>query len=142
MSRSVSIPSDAVQVAYLNDHFDEEWEWDDFIWEIQEALKRRFPSLSNDSGWLGREDRIVLSNKLAQVTISEYCGIVSVALVPREFESYYSDQASLEALSKVWCQRIKFTERINEDFASRALRRIGTFSNGEAILEYVLTNSN
>ncbi len=138
MGRSVSVPSGAVQVAYLNDHFDEEWEWDDFIWEIQEALKRRFPSLSNDSGWLGREDRIVLSNELAQVTISEYYGVASVALVPREFESYYS---SLEALSKVWCQRIKFTEKINKDFASRALRRIGTFSNGEAILEYVLTNS-
>lgn len=120
MARSVSTPSEASDVAYAT------FEGDDFsdaIAEMQVIARRKYPSLSPCDRWLGRENHAVLENKYCSITVSEYCGLVAVAIVPG---SGYS-------LSDSWCSKVNL-EPLVACFG-QALRKQGTFSNGEAIFQ-------
>lgn len=125
MARSVSVPRDAVKVAYacFNGEYPEDW--DEAVSCVRRALLNKYPSLRRCSEWIGREDRAILANDLAFISVSEYCGLVALAAVPKN-ES---------AKAAAWC------ERVNLDLAASCfgdlLIKYGTFSNGEALFHRV-----
>lgn len=126
MARSVSVPYNARTVVYSAIEIEDSWEWEDLIENLVDALRARYPSLRGASGWIGREDRVILQNDLARVTVSEYCGLVAVCLVPNEDNP----------LADAWVNRIDAGFR---DTAGAALGNelicVGRFSNGEAIYQ-------
>ena len=128
MSRSVSYASGSVAVAYQtlqdqseDDDFGAEI-FDDVIEDIQEYAPTLWPSFEKTDKWLDREDHAILSNRHAYIGISEYCGLVSVWLVPRDEENNLANQ---------WCASI--TKKFHKAFGT--LNKIGTASNGEAFFE-------
>lgn len=136
MGRSVSVPQHAAVVVYA--HFErdaeDDWAWDDFTQDLTAALKRAFPSLLDCSDWIGREDHGVLRNNHAHVTLSEYCGLIAVCLVPRGYD--YDDPT---VLAHNWCAVVedKFRAVVAETAPGPVLKRIATASNGEAFFERV-----
>lgn len=113
---------------------DHQLAWDDFKECLTEVLKTRFTSLSepDKERWLDRECRVILENRHGCVTVSEYCGCVAVSLVP---DDDYRNQHP--EISKAWCEQIEtgFREAVEKAFPNWAMRKIGTFSNGEAVYQ-------
>lgn len=137
MSRSVSVPSHAEVVAYTNiDDFGEgrREEMQDRVIDLRAALHKEFPSVTKDDRWLGNEDRVVASNSHAYFGLSEYCGLVSVWIVPRE--ANYGNRN--DSLKLKWIASIddKFHAIVRDVFGGE-LRRLGSASNGEAFFERV-----
>jgi hypothetical protein len=149
MARSVSTPTNAYEKVYLANPYnveDECFGFQDFIEDLQQVLDgsagapggKGFPSLEPCDRWLDREDHIVLENSHAVVTVSEYCGLVAVCLVPKEESDFgycYSRQALAEAWTRKACKG--FRELLHGAYPSSALNPLGRFSNGEAIFEYI-----
>lgn len=127
MSRSVSVPRRAVHTHFAHVEVDESWEWDGLISNLREALSGAFPSVRSVDRWFGREDHVIAANRFGAFGISEYCGLVSVWVVPAGDESGLQDR---------WLEQIegKFAELVSEQFGT-VLRHIDTFSNGEAVFE-------
>jgi hypothetical protein len=131
MARTVSVPTNALRVAYAGfaceDDEDAPYLFDAAVDDFQYTAKERYPSLKFCDKWLAREDRAVLENKLVYVTVSEYCGLVAVAVVPK-----YDDTAALAQ---------RFADQIDLNNLAGcfgpALRKIGSFSNGEALFRAV-----
>lgn len=119
MARSVSVPYGAVRVAYASFDAEETDCFDEAVDNFRYAMRSRYRSLEPCSKWIGREDRAVLENDNVYVTVSEYCGLVAVAVVPKG-EGLAAASGSKMDLSPV------------EYFGTRLVKR-GTFSNGEAI---------
>jgi len=130
MGRSVAVPSNAAVTAFIDNRLDDGEDWDWFIEDVLGVVSERFPSIGEDSGWLGREERIVGSNGHAQLVICEYCGCVSVSLVPiQENDGYFQHE---QTLHDAWCRQVEraFLEHIAKRFPGRALRPLATASNG------------
>lgn len=131
MARSVSTPSLALEIAYQDvTHLD----YDEFQWwqeDIAEYAKSLWPSFEDADKWLEREDHAILENRLCYLGVSEYCGLASIWLVPKEYQNngYHSSDRFILPLSE------SFIRRISEKFytAFGELTKLGTFSNGEAI---------
>lgn len=150
MSRSVSVASGAVAVAYaalnpvlVDEESNEyrEFDSDDFYFaveDVQNYLPSLFPSLSACDRWLGRgnsEDHALLENKHCYVGVSEYCGLVSAWVVPKEDDCYHSDKY-LNGLSAHWCAQVgdKIVKAVAGCFGQSLIKQ-GTFSNGEAFFQ-------
>jgi len=129
MSRSVSTHSDAVSIVYLNPEQGED-DWPCFIDDLKQILVARFPSLSPADRWAGNEDHVILDNCHAEVSVSEYCGLVAVCLAPR-LGRY--DYPSVGQLAEHWTNQVsaKFSETLEKAYASSALKSMGHASNGE-----------
>jgi hypothetical protein len=127
MGRSVSTPRNAESVVYSDHDIDDQDLWDEAIYDLKDALTERFPSLSSDTGWIDREDRIIASNRMAYITVSEYCGVVAVCAVPRDADN---------PLHVHWASSIEgnLTKCVKETFG-HTLRRLGTMSNGEGVYQ-------
>lgn len=133
MGRSVSYASGSIAIAYqyLDAGQDENGKdiepdsdtFDYVIDDIKEYSKSLWPSFENADEWLGREDHAILENRHAYIGISEYCGLVSVWLVPKEDNN----------LSVNFCLQIK--DKFLKSFGT--LNKVGQFSNGEAVFERV-----
>ena len=142
MGRSVSVPHNAVATAYIDltanaTEPGEGWDWDLFIEDLSDVLQHRFKSLQTADLWLQREEHVILTNAHANIVVCEYCGLVSVSLVPYEEASDYSDSASLNVLHEAWCDQVSkgFVNCIDRTFGG--LRHIGTASNGEAFFQRI-----
>lgn len=145
MGRSVSVPSGAEAVVYLqyeceaedDDQDAQQWAWQDYRECIAETLKKQFPSLVGCKGWLGNEERIFLENRHANVVIAEYCGCVSVSLVPKYSDDHYSESM----LHKAWCRQVAkgFEAVLEKGFPDTALKRLGHMSNGCSVYELAST---
>jgi hypothetical protein len=155
MARSVSTPTGAVATVYLNrphiaagegepdDSYFAEEGWEDFLLDLRQVLDgsagapggKGFPSLSECDRWLDREDHAILENCHAVVTVSEYCGLVAVCLVPKDANAY-SDPSPL-ALE--WCARVEdsFEKLLHGAYKDSALRSQGRASNGEQFFALV-----
>ena len=141
MSRSVSYPSGCESVCYCDvtdfgyrdgsDEYDEflgQDEWDFFVEDIVETASSNWKSFVICDEWLDREDRAILENSHAYIGVSEYCGLASVWLKPKdEGSDWHLNDTS--GLAKNWCNQIapKFEKLFGE------LKKVGTFSNGEAV---------
>jgi len=133
MSRSVSYPTDALVVFKDASYIEDEFEWEYFVDDLKEMAVNAFPSLTECDEWLGREDHAILENNFAYFGLSEYCGLVSVWFVLKDFDTYYEDEQRLENLSENWLSTIedKFRSLFGE------LRKVAVFSNGETLYERV-----
>jgi hypothetical protein len=122
MARSVSVPSEAVQVVYryLDDE-DDEYAYDYEVEYIQDVLEAKYGSLQRCSKWVDREDRAILENKLVYVGVSCYCGLLALWVLPKD---------NYPELAANWGAQINLKE-----FAD--LRKVAAFSNGEALFERV-----
>ncbi|MGY6517486.1 MAG: hypothetical protein ACXIUZ_02110 [Lysobacteraceae bacterium] len=104
--------------------------WEDFVDNLRHDFRAAFPSLSYCDEWLGREDRALLENQHARIGVSEYCGMVSVWCVPKDWDGWGRDT---EVLSRHWCRSIETrAAAVLGTFATR-LARLGTMSNGEGV---------
>lgn len=125
MSRSVSVPRNAAHVVYASlngEDFDEfEWVTEDF----RSAAIQAYPSLQRANRWLGREDHVILENERVSITLSEYNGLIAVALVPLENNP----------LAFHWCTQVNLAPLVQ--CFGPVLRRTGSASNGEAFFEPV-----
>jgi len=120
--------SNAVQVVYLTHECQESWDWDDYLEWLMETIETRYKSFERTDGWEGREGHIILKNGLAKVMVCEYCGLVSVNLVPDTADEDH------EGMADNWCRIV--ADGFAELFPNR-LKCIGRASNGEAFYERV-----
>lgn len=101
------------------------YDWDDFKEDLISILREAFPSLSAPSRprWLYNECSIILENGNCSITLSEYCGLTAICLVP------FDDQP----LSTHWCDQVEstFMSTLSRAFPSKALTSMGRASNGE-----------
>ena len=104
----------------------------DFAENLETLLKEVFPSLNPDGRWLGREDKVLLSNTYACFGWSEYCGLVAVWVAAKEPD--YRASSAWEAMQDRWIKSIekKFAKTVGKSWGS-PLTKVGTFSNGEAV---------
>ena len=133
MSRSVSKPSNSLFAFYFDVSEYEQHDFDIMEENLTSLLERNFKSLYPSNEWLGREDRAILTNKLAYIGISEYCGLLCIWFVPRDDKENFHT-----VLGNTWLQSIhnKAQKLLSDYFGkSNTLMRIGAFSNGETIYE-------
>jgi len=141
MGRSVSTPTAAEVIAYA--HIDSDGDadldqrnWDDDMVNLGDTLRAAFPSLRKADRWLSNEDHVILENQLAAVTVSEYCGLVAVCLVPDKYE--YGCQVNDAPLSVQWIENVEARfRRIVAQVFGIELQRMGTMSNGESIFKRI-----
>jgi hypothetical protein len=142
MSRTVATARNSVSIVYFpvtySEHSEEEneqnyvlFEFDELIEDVRNMVGEKYPSFQKCDKWLDREVHAILENDHAYITISEYCGLVSLCLVPKE-ES---------ALSEPWCYKVagSWSAWLNKKFGG--LVKTGTASNGEAFFRRVQTIS-
>lgn len=114
---------------------EDSYDWHDMICSVTAELRARYPSLAEaEDKWVPypyRENRIVLENDHVQISVSEYrdCGAFSVFINPQNEE--YTNLAD-GWLGQCW-DGIRKTILANV----AGLRRIGIFSNGEAVYEKI-----
>ena len=144
MGRSVNYHSDAYKVLYTHfesgepedgedyDPYQERFEWDSFVEDIENSLKETSPSLEvfHFNECHDREVFKIMENKLLSVWLSEYCGLVSISFVPEE--TGYTNNGNIKGIAERWIKQMlpKFEKALNPN-----LRKIGTFSNGESVFE-------
>lgn len=121
MARSVSIPSGAVKVAYADSTELDQDDWHDAVSNLRWNLRNRYPSLRHCNEWIGREDRAILANDHAFITVSEYCGISVLCVVPRNDSKKAAD----------WCDKVKLDQAV--EYLGAPLLSKGRFSNGEQV---------
>lgn len=130
MGRSVDYLSNASKVFYVPfevEEGEEGFAWDDFFDNIRYGLKAKFRSLEKCERWDGRETRIFLENNLAEVGISEYCGLASISIRPKE---------GAENIGENWINKIATSfEQVIKDNCGETYRKVGSFSNGEGVFE-------
>jgi hypothetical protein len=109
-------------------------DFDDLIEDFRQHLKTLFPSVEEADDWIWSEDHVLAENKLARFGVSEYCGLVSYWIVPKEYSGpkgqfYYSSDRDISAISTRWVKSIadKFVAAFGE------LSKVGSMSNGEGV---------
>lgn len=132
MARSVGVHSDAVATVYTTFKGEDEFDWWSFIDDLRSIIGEKYKSFYNEDDWVDHEGHIILRNGHADVVVYEYCGLVSINLVPRE--SYYQNE---DNLARAWCEQVAdgFHKLLDDSF--QTYRLVGRFSNGEAIYERV-----
>ena len=110
---------------------------DDYAMDIEDFqthLKSLFPSVNSCDEWLGNEDHVLAENRLARFGMSEYCGLLSYWIVPKENGCYSDEQ--IEPLAKRWIASIadKFVAAFGE------MTKIGSMSNGEGVYRRIDRN--
>jgi hypothetical protein len=135
MGRSVNYLNNAEYINYIDtSSIEENWEWNDFVEEITNLIQNKYKSFSECNKWQGNETKIILENNLVNVGISEYCGLTSISIAPRQFRCYEKDNT---ALAINWINKVSnnMSEMLQKYFD--CYRKIGTFSNGESVLEKI-----
>lgn len=95
------------------------------IENIQEIIKSDYPEFDNEDKWDGRETHIILSGYGTEIGLSEYCGLCTLSI---RVEDDTSDEVEdIEAWIDANWDRISLGYNM--------YRKVGTFSNGEAIYE-------
>ena len=135
MARSVSYANNSAHIEYATfepeDGCDDQWEWEYAIEDFQNQIREAFPSTSACDEWVGREDRALCENRYAYFGVSEYCGLVSMWVQPKD--DYY---AASTGLRDHWIDQIgpRFSKVASSCFG-QSLKKVGTFSNGEAFFQ-------
>jgi hypothetical protein len=148
MGRSVNVPSGSVVVIYFPARFhssededftddDYQWEWDDMVRDIQYSLKQSYPSLEDSDRWCDREGHVILENKVIDVVLSEYCGLCSLSLVPKDEPEYTWKPLAEANFAEAWATKVAngFRRVLHDDCGLDLYNRVGRFSNGESVYE-------
>ena len=152
MGRSVSTHRNAIATQYIFPVFDEDEislydVWDDFLDDVRQILNGEagvdsgmminghaftgFDGYKEDDRWAGREDHVILSGELSEISVSEYAGVVAICLAPLDPDNDSHRSA---------CHRAApyFYALLQSAFGSAALKKVGTFSNGESVYETII----
>jgi hypothetical protein len=127
--------SDLSEEAFWADYDAQSLTWESNSEWYVDTLIEMFPSAYPVKGeWLGypyNETRIVAENALVQFTISEYCGMTALSIIPNyDRGTYWKDPEPGHAgLAAHWVKQIE--GKFQEAFSS--YYKIGTFSNGESV---------
>lgn len=124
MSRSVSVPRDAVGVAYFYTEPDGEREYeDDIMHNLKYQIRHYFPSVRLGEGkGIDRACFSIAENDHGYFVVAEYCGLWSLSVVPKE-----------GPFARSWCRKASAKlNRIIRDDGLEPLEHIATASNGEA----------
>lgn len=140
MGRSVSYASGSEVVLYSYFEYEDEGDYfaqdafDDCVDCLQSSVIEAFPSLYESDEWVGREDRALAENSLVYVGMSEYCGVVSVWVKPKEddYRAYVQNFGARFARQ----MESKLKDIVKNVFGVR-LSKMGTFSNGESVYSKV-----
>lgn len=99
-------------------------DFDFFVEDLQEYAPTLWPSLVKCDKWVGREDHALLENDHCYIGVSEYCGLASLWIVPKEDDTGYPS-----GLAANWCEQIadKFVATFGQ------LVKLGSMSNGEGV---------
>lgn len=110
----------------------DDWDW--YCEDFQREMIRAFPSLSECDEWVDREDHALLENNHCYIGVSEYCGLVSMWVQPKEPD--WRDTST--GLRDHWIAQIgpKFHKVAGTCFGT-ALRKLGSFSNGEGVYQRI-----
>lgn len=137
MSRGVSYATGSVWKCYmqfgLGEEYADEWEmrqaWDDFKENLLYMFNKKFPSLTECSKWLGREDLTFAENNHAYLGLSEYNGIVCLWCVPKQGDYGYAE----DNLHQNWCEQVEANARklLLKSYPENMLCNMGHASNGE-----------
>jgi hypothetical protein len=106
-----------------------EVDWDWVMDDHRQTLRAMFPSFWDADEWLDREDHVLARNSLVSFGVSEYCGLMSIWLVPRgDLEN-----AGLEAFAERWIAAVlpKFRKAFGQ------YEKLGSMSNGEGVFRKV-----
>lgn len=119
---------------YMYSHWndaDSQFEWEDLIAWIQETVMDMFPSMWAQDDWIG-ENHVIAANAHSIVTVSEYCGTVSVCLGDNyDRGSYWYNGDPTAHLGAHWRSQVE--DRFIETFST--MTKLGTFSNGSSVYE-------
>lgn len=109
----------------------ENWQW--FKEGLIERIQSKLPSLDvpSPTRWDGDETIILLENKLCEIGLSEYCGLVSVSIRVNESKDYWQYRNIAERWIK---QNWPTIEKVISDNYTK-LNKVGSFSNGEGVYE-------
>lgn len=132
MGRSVSVPHDAVVVAYVAPYnvviADPPFEVPVDVDQVAEDLAQAFPSFDAvRRSRLDNETHILLQSRLVQVAVPEYCGLHAFAIVPRR------DRPGPVNLAEQWARRIEPKFRAIVHAQGDGLEPWGRASNGEVL---------
>lgn len=137
MGRTVARHSRAVYTAFVDTmEFEGHWEYEHlFLENVISSLQSRFPSFHDERDcdkWPEREVRRIAGNGHAIVTVSEYCGLSSLCLVPRDHhDSFGWRDERRRALAESWCWSI--TESFRDCIPYPVMIQKGTMSNGVGV---------
>lgn len=137
MGRSVNYLNNAEVVLYFNTEIEDSFEWSEMVQDLIVAIKSKLPSYyASINKWDNRETRIILDNKFCNIGISEYCGLVSLSVAPKEQTEYYSDNQYKQNFAIHHARQIEKTlQKCLDNLGLNRLNKLGTFSNGESIYQ-------
>jgi len=149
MGRSVDYLNNADLVLYFNGDFlsglDEDGEycqdmaelnWEDFYSELKHNIKAKLKSYNECEKWDSNEVSIFLENELAEIGLSEYCGLCSLSVRAKDDEFYNSYEKVKEGIAKHHVKQIeKSLVKCLENVGVEVLNRLGTMSNGIGVFE-------
>lgn len=131
--------ADWINAEYEDGEYDEDvsrMNWHDFIMNLTSSICHKLKSYDEVEEWDDNETKIFLKNELAEIAISEYCGLYSLSIRAREDEFYGYRDGYKENLGKHHCQQVRKTlEKCLKDSGGELLNRLGTFSNGCGVYE-------
>ncbi len=132
MGRGVSTPTDAIATVFLHREFEEQYEWDEFLDDLRSIVREKYPSFQDYDRWIGREDHAILENGHACITVSSYCGVVAICLVPAEYP-----QTDTPELARAWCEQVEasWEAYVESRYHDETMTPIGTASNGETFYQ-------
>jgi hypothetical protein len=108
------------------------YEFNDLVGDIRDLFKQQFPSMHDCDHWPERESHAIVENDHCMVVISEYCGLVSIGVVPTGYEGYYSPITT--GIAANWAERFA-APYLRKQFGK--LEKVGTMSNGESVYERI-----
>lgn len=139
MGRSVNYLSDATRVLYINYEIeyededgqlvDDEFAFDDLKDNCISIIKELFPSFEDADEYEDRETLIILENRIVEIGISEYCGLVSISARPNQYADEYGKRGLAQSfINKIWD---KLQKELNN--YTTVLVRQGGLSDGTSI---------
>jgi hypothetical protein len=113
-------------------------DWDSFKERLAEGFAKYYPSLDLDfksRNWDG-ETQIIASNKLVEVGLSEYCGLLSLSVRPLDEHPWLNYSQS--PIGERFARQVNLDKVLAHALGEEAvLRKVGTFSNGESVYRSV-----
>ena len=101
-----------------------EYDWECFTENLKDRAKKLFTSFEPCDKWLDREDKAILENSFSYFGISEYCGVASIWIAPKE-------DYEKPGIRDRWIQKI--ASKFSENFGN--INKVGSFSNVEQIFK-------
>jgi len=139
MSRGVLVPAESVYDWYFAVPEDSD-DFEELIDGIREVLSEGIDAWTLGRGWYARETSILMDTATAIITISEYCGMAVLSVVPKDApEDMWGPARTREVWRSIvrgWAEQLfeKSKEGLG-DLGLKRCRHVGTFSNGEQVFE-------